>query len=317
VSTSALTQPGEPNALVALLGDRLRRAVPLGPLTSWLVGGPADYLAVAESTASLVEIIAAARTDGLPWLILGRGSNVLVADAGVRGLVIRVQSSATQIDAETGAVDADAGVRLASLAVATAQVGLSGLEFGVGIPGSIGGAVVMNAGAHGGCIADTIVSATVLLPDGSVTELGRADLALGYRESRFRRNRSEVVLGARFGLARREPAQCLATIAEYRQRRRQSQPTDASAGSVFRNPPGTAAGLLLDRAGLKGARIGGAMVSTKHANFFVNAGGATAADVAALIALARERVESAYGIRLEPEVELVGDWPSSPLEGAH
>jgi UDP-N-acetylmuramate dehydrogenase len=306
-----------PARLAALLGARLRRDVSLAPLTSWQVGGPADFFVVATSTQALVEIVAAAQRDGIPWLVLGRGSNVLVADAGVRGLVIRVQSDSSRIDAATGAVTADAGVRLASLAVATASSGLAGLEFGVGIPGSIGGAVVMNAGAQGGCIADTLASAVVLSPDGELVDMSRDSLALGYRTSRFRTTRREVVLAATFSLAHGDPAASLALIAEYRKRRRDTQPTDASAGSVFRNPPGASAGLLLDRAGLKGTRIGGVMVSPKHANFFVNVGGATSSDVVALIALARETVERVDGVRLETEVDFIGEWPDPQRVGGH
>jgi UDP-N-acetylmuramate dehydrogenase len=304
-----------PARLTALLGARLRRDVALAPWTSWQVGGPADYFAVAESTRDLIDIVAAARGDCIPWLVLGRGSNVLVADIGVRGLVIRIQSDHSSVEPVTGAASADSGVRLSSLAVATAQAGLSGLEFGVGIPGSVGGAVVMNAGAHGSTVSSTLVSAAILLPDGSVVELPQQALRFGYRTSRLRTNRSEVVLSARFALARVEPSTALALIGDYRRRRRDTQPTDASAGSVFRNPHGTSAGLLLDQAGLKGTRVGGAAISDKHANFFVNAGGAKAADVADLICLARDTVARVHGVRLETEVDFVGEWPS-PAEAS-
>lgn len=296
-----------------LCGERLKVDEPLAPHVSFQIGGPADLFVTADSVEFLCELISAAREFGLPWLVLGRGSNVLISDRGVRGLVIRVQASAMQIDRETGSVFAEAGVRLASLAVATATEGLTGLEFGVGIPGSIGGAVVMNAGAQGSCIGDILVTATVLGPDGQVRRLLKDQLELGYRTSRFQRSREEVVLAADFRLRHDDPTAPLERIRTHRKRRQDTQPTDPGAGSIFKNPPGAAAGYLVDRAGLRGTRIGGAVVSPKHANFLVNAGGATAADVLALIRLVRSEVERQFGVRLELEVRLVGDWGDEEL----
>lgn len=303
-----------PQRLAAVCGERLKPNEPLGRHLSFQLGGPADYFVAADSIELLQAVIAAAREDGLPWLVLGRGSNVLVSDRGVRGLVVRIQASQQRID-EDGAVYAEAGARLANLAVATATRGLAGLEWGVGVPGSIGGAVVMNAGAHGGCIQDSLVTATVLRSDGQVVTIPNAELGFGYRHSRFHEpdGKPDVVLAADFRLRREDPAATLERLRSYRKHRQDTQPTDPGAGSIFKNPPGTASGYLIDRAGLKGTRIGGAVVSPKHGNFIVNDGGATAADVLALMRLVQAEVERQFGIRLVREVELVGDWDATDL----
>ena len=298
-----------PERLRRVAGEQLRRNEPLARHTSFRIGGPADYLVVVEHVPQLVELVQAAEAEGIPWLVLGRGSNVLVADRGFRGLVIRNLCAGLMIAAD-GRVRAESGVRFAHLATQVAKAGWGGLEYGIGIPGSVGGAVVMNAGAHGGSFGDYLVAAEVLRPDGEITRLERADLQLGYRSSRFHHDRKLVVLAAELALPPTDPAVALARIRECRERRQATQPTAPGAGSIFKNPPeGTpAAGWLIDQAGLKGTRRGDAIISPKHGNFIVNLGQATAADVMALVELAQATVYERFGIRLELEIERVGAW---------
>ncbi|MBI2942104.1 MAG: UDP-N-acetylmuramate dehydrogenase [Chloroflexi bacterium] len=297
-----------PEHIRRVAGDRLRLDEPLADHTSFRIGGPADYFVLADRVPLLVDLVRAANADGVPWLILGRGSNVLVSDRGVRGLVIRNQADGLSIDRQTGLVRAESGLRLASLATQTARAGLTGLEFGIGIPGSVGGAVVMNAGAHGASFGDHLIAVEALTAAGEVARLRREELALGYRTSRFHHDRKAVVLGAELQLPEVEPRVALEQIARFRQRRHETQPTDPGAGSIFKNPPGDAAGRLIDVAGLKGRGHGGAVVSPKHGNFIVNVGGATAADVLALAEVARVTVAERFGVTLELEVERVGEW---------
>jgi UDP-N-acetylmuramate dehydrogenase len=278
---------------------------PLAPHTSFRIGGPVDYLVFARTREDVVDAIGLANELGQPWLVLGRGSNVLVDDAGIRGVVVRNDSSGLVVEPDTGLVRADSGVRLPTIGARTAKVGLSGFEFAVGIPGTVGGGVVMNAGAHGGCVADVLVAAEVLrCGERAVWDVSRLDYS--YRTSRLQSCRDVVVLGGTFQLTAVTPGEALARIAEFRQHRQDTQPVDPGAGSIFRNPPGASAGALIDRAGLKGQRRGGALISPKHGNFIVNVGGATSADVRALVELARESVLRQFGIELHPEMELIG-----------
>jgi UDP-N-acetylmuramate dehydrogenase len=291
--------------LVARYGARVQFEAAYGDYTSFRIGGPVEALVIAKIQVDLIDAIAWAEVSNVPWLVLGRGSNVLIDDAGVRGVVIRNETSSTSIDTESGVVRCDSGVRLPSLGAQSAKVGLRGLEFAVGIPGSVGGGAVMNAGAHGGSIADVLVSADVLVA-GSREAWGPDRLEHAYRSSALQRRRDAVVLSATFKLARGESAVALAQVKEYRVHRQETQPWDPGAGSIFRNPPESSAGALIDRAGLKGTRRGGAIISPKHANFIVNVDGARSADVLALIDLARLTVLREHGILLHPEVELIG-----------
>jgi UDP-N-acetylmuramate dehydrogenase len=294
-----------PDALRTRFGAGLRLNEPLAPHTSFRIGGQAELFLSARSREDLVAAIGLANAAGIPWLVLGRGSNVLIEDAGVRGLVIRNDTGHLAIDRETGLVVADSGVRLPSIGAPAAKAGLTGFEFAVGIPGSVGGGVVMNAGAHGGSISEVLQSAEVLI--GNERELWPASaFSHSYRTSILQQRRDVVVLGAEFRLLPAPAAEALARIQAYRQHRQETQPTDPGAGSIFRNPPGSSAGALVDRAGLKGTARGGALISPKHGNFIVNVGGATAADVIALIELALNTVETQFGVRLHPEVELIG-----------
>lgn len=293
------------SALDRRFGDALRRNEPLGQHTSFRIGGPADLFLSARTREDIVDAIIAASTDGLPWLVLGRGSNVLIDERGVRGLVIRNDASAFTIDRDSGLVRCDSGARLPSVGAQTAKAGLSGLEWAVGIPGSVGGGVVMNAGAHGGCVADVLLSAEVFT-DGHRVIYPAREFEHSYRTSRLQRERQIIVLGAEFSLVVGSSTESLVRVQTYRLHRHETQPTDPGAGSIFRNPPGHSAGALIDQAGLKGTRQGGALISPKHGNFIVNVGGATSADVRALIGLAREAVARRFGIELVTEVEMIG-----------
>jgi UDP-N-acetylmuramate dehydrogenase len=266
---------------------------------------------VVESVEALVEAARAAQADGLPWRVLGGGSNVLVSDAGVRGLVI--VNRARQTVFEDGfVVQAESGANLAALARSCVARGWAGLEWAVGVPGTVGGAVVGNAGAHGGDISGVLQSVTVL-DAGEVVQWPAERLGYAYRNSVLKRSAREgavscVVLAATLALEPGDPAHLAQKADEFLERRKRIQPPGPSFGSMFKNPPGDYAGRLIEAAGLKGTQIGGAQVSPLHANFFVNTGGATAADVLALVQLARQRVQEQFGVELELEVELVGDW---------
>jgi UDP-N-acetylmuramate dehydrogenase len=294
--------------LAAIPGlESIRADAPLAPHVTWRVGGPADLLCTATKVEGLVAAIQAARAQSIPWRVLGRGSNVLVRDGGVEGLVILNRTADLHI--EPPLVTADAGVLLSTLARRTAAAGLAGLEWSAGIPGSVGGAIVSNAGAHGGCVADTL--RRVLLLDGqSETDwVEAAALNLAYRHSILREHDSSdrIVLRAEYAVRTEDPAAIRARMDEQRRQRKATQPTSqASAGSVFKNPPGESAARLIDQAGLKGTWRGGARVSPLHANFMVTKEGASAADLLALIALVGERVRAQFGVSLVLEVQPIG-----------
>ncbi|MCS7038321.1 MAG: UDP-N-acetylmuramate dehydrogenase [Anaerolineae bacterium] len=301
--------------LAALSRDGLRRDVALAPFTSFRIGGPAEVLLTVTSVADLTAALRLLRDWEVPFLILGGGSNVLVSDAGVPGVVIlnRCRGVSWATAAEPPTVTAESGVLLAGLARSAIRRGLAGLTWAVHVPGTVGGAVVGNAGAHGGAIADNLHRVT-LWQDGRVVEVPAAELELGYRSSRLKRMppaTRPVVLKATFHLAHGDAAAEAAAAADYTAYRRRTQPVAQSAGSIFKNPPaGTApaAGYLIEAAGLKGYRIGGAGVSTLHANFILNHGDATAADVVRLMNHIRRTVRDRFGIVLEPEIEFVGEW---------
>ncbi len=290
------------------LGERVRWNEPLAPYTAMRVGGPADLLVICRTTEEIVEAVEMARAAGLPWRVLGGGCNVLVSDAGVRGLVMIHRADRTRVEAD-GTVWAEAGAPMAVLARETAAGGLAGLEWAAGLPGTVGGAVVGNAGAFGGDVASVLHSITLLEPDGSITERPAAWMEFAYRESRIKRmppQERPIVLAATFCLSPGDPAALAARMEEILAWRRTRHPSGATMGSTFKNPPGNHAGRLIEAAGLKGYRIGGAMVSERHANFLINTGSATAADVRALIRHIQAEVERQFGIRLEPEVEFLG-----------
>jgi len=309
--------------LVALSGDIARRVgvkaernSPLGRLSTMRVGGPADLLVTAHNGFELRALIRFARARGLPLTLLGRGSNVVISDRGVRGLVIHVRAESTRVDGN--AYVADAGVPMAKAATETQRAGLSGVEFGLAVPGTVGGAVWANAGAHGSDVRAVLESADVLLADGTEARIPAADLALGYRESRFKHQPSEspdeVVLGARFALEPASAELIKERLDEIRHWRQAHQPLGLpSAGSVFRNPlEDPSAGELIEAAGLKGHQHGGATVSEKHANFIVNDRRGSAADVRHLMDHVRATILESTGVDLQPEIVFVGDWTNWP-----
>ena len=315
-------QPGalDTTALAAEIarrvGVRADRGAPLAKLTTMRVGGTADLLAVAHNGFELRGLIRFARSREIPLLILGRGSNVVASDRGVRGLAVQVRAEESRLDGNRYV--AAAGVPMARAATETQKAGLSGLEFGLAIPGSVGGAIWANAGAHGADVAAVLESANVLGADGSEQKVPAADLGLGYRESRFKHQvdpaAREIVLGGTFVLEPAPPDVIRERLDDIRRWRQAHQPLGLpSAGSVFRNPsPDVSAGQLIDAAGLKGFRIGGATVSEKHANFIVADRTSTASDVRRLGDHVRATIRERDGIDLTYEVEFIGDWAGWP-----
>jgi len=319
MSATALTA----SDLTALAGDIARRIgvkaerdMPLGKLTTMRVGGPADLLVTAHNAFELRALIRFARARGLPLTLLGRGSNVVISDRGIRGLVIHARAEGSKVEGAT--YIAEAGLPMARAATETQQAGLTGLEFGLAIPGTVGGAVWANAGAHGSDVHAILESADVLLADGSDARIPVAELGLGYRESRFKHppadGPAEIVLGARFRLAPADAASIRERLDDIRRWRQAHQPLGIpSAGSTFRNPAdGPSAGALIDGAGLKGAREGGASVSEKHANFVVNDRRGSATDVRRLVDRVHRTVLEATGTDLQPEIVFLGDWEGWP-----
>ena len=305
--------------LRAAFGTRLKSDEPLARYTSARVGGPAEYLALANTAGELAELVRSAWRLGFQPLILGGGSNVLVSDAGVRGLVIlnrarEVVFHAAPAESRPG-VWAESGANLGALARQCGARGLAGLEWAATVPGTVGGAVFGNAGAHGGDLAGSLVMAEILQLDGTVRRWTTAELGFAYRTSRLKQlktqGRPHVVLGAELMLSEGAPEALQATVEAFAAHRKRTQPPGASMGSMFKNPPGDSAGRLIDAAALKGARVGQAEISPLHANFFVNLGQARAADVLALIHKAHAAVLAQFGVDLELEVELIGEWGRS------
>jgi UDP-N-acetylmuramate dehydrogenase len=293
--------------LAASAGVDLERDAPLAPFTTLRVGGPADRLVLARSRETLLASLRLARASGVRCFVLGNGSDIVVADAGIRGLVIR--NRAREITVEGTSLLAEGGSAMAMLVKRCILDGLTGLEFGISIPGTLGGAVWANAGAHEGEMRDVVTSVEVW---DSETDGERAlagdECSFEYRESRFKHS-AEVVLAASLELGRGDPAEIARRVDEHQAQRRATQPlADQNAGSVFRNPPGDHAGRLIEAAGLKGHRIGTASVSTLHANFIVSDREGRASDVRALGDHVRETVASRFGVTLAYEIEFVGDW---------
>jgi UDP-N-acetylmuramate dehydrogenase len=293
------------------LGIRATRDESLARLTTMRVGGPADLFAEARNAFELRGIVRYALTRDIPLFLIGRGSNIVVSDAGIGGLVVHVRAEGHR--SEEDRLVAEAGLPMARAATVTREAGLAGLEFGLAIPGSVGGAVWANAGAHGSDVSSVLREAHVVTADGSEVVQGPADLGLAYRDSRLKHGapgRPEVVISAVFELEPADPGTISARLDDIRRWRQAHQPVgQKSAGSVFRNPEGDAAGRIIDELGLKGRRVGGAMVSPLHANFIINTDGASATDVRRLAEEVREHVRSERGIELRYEIEFVGDWP--------
>jgi UDP-N-acetylmuramate dehydrogenase len=284
--------------------------VPLASLTSFRVGGPAEWCMTPRRLEDLQAGLAWAYAEGLPVTRLGAGSNLLVSDQGLPGLVICTRYLRySHFDLETGQLTVSAGEPLPRLAWQAAELGCSGLEWSVGIPGTVGGAVVMNAGAHRSCAADLLLNVQVIAPDGTLAVLSREDLKYGYRSSILQKD-DRMVVQATFQLQPGFNPDDLKTMTrQHLKQRHSSQPYDRpSCGSVFRNPTPHAAGWLIEQTGLKGHQIGGAMVAQRHANFILNGGNATASDIFRLIHDVRNKVNERWQVLLEPEVRILGEF---------
>ena len=295
--------------------------VSLAPLTTLRLGGVADRMVTAATPEELVSALELARDAGVPAGVLGKGSDLVVADAGVRGLVVRNRADAIDVDRAT--VRAGSGAAMAALVKRCARDGLAGIDFGISIPGTVGGAVWANAGAHGGEMRDIVTEVVAWSPTSGRAEIPADACGFRYRDSRFK-DGDEVVLSAVLELRNGDPREIAELVAAHQAQRRATQPlADQNAGSVFRNPPNDHAGRLIDAAGLKGYRIGSAEVSTLHANFIVADRGGSAVDVRAVGDHVRATVAASAGVELEYEIEFVGDWgapdrwatPTSRLAG--
>lgn len=285
----------------------VRLEEPMKAHTSFRIGGPAELFLTPENAGQLAETIRILRQHEIPVFILGNGSNLLVRDKGIRGAVIQLSGRMSALETDGTALYAEGGALLSAAAAKAAEAGLTGLEFASGIPGSIGGAVIMNAGAYGGEMKDVLESVDVLTRDLRRETLPVEQLGLSYRHSSLA-ERGDIVLGARFRLERGEPQAIQARMAELAEQRREKQPLQyPSAGSTFKRPEGYFAGKLIQDAGLKGKTIGGAQVSEKHAGFLINTGNATAGEMLELIAFCQRTVEEKFGVRLETEVKIVGE----------
>jgi UDP-N-acetylmuramate dehydrogenase len=305
------------------LGDRMLLDEPLSRHTTFGIGGPADGFVVAASASELRECVRLAWSEQVPYLVIGAGANVLVSDKGVRGLVVQNRASAVEIAPEPAGhepaadgfwlVKAESGAALHQVARQAIERGLGGLEWAVDVPGTVGGAVVGNAGAFGGYVSDNLRGAEVLVPGEEERWRLTSELQLAYRSSMFKqvaRNPgfAAVIVSATFALHPEDPSVLRDKAAEYSRRRAETQPQGLSAGSVFKRTAQYPAGFLIENAGLKGARVGGAFVSPTHANFVINDGSATANDVLQLIEHVRSTVNGKFKVALELEVDLVGEW---------
>ncbi|WP_440444168.1 UDP-N-acetylmuramate dehydrogenase [Phascolarctobacterium sp.] len=282
-------------------------AEPMTKHTSFHIGGPAELMAQPQSEAELQSLLLKAAEAAVPVTLVGNGSNLLVRDKGIRGLVIKLGSMLRDINVSGNMLTFGSGVSLAQASKKAAELGLSGMEFAVGIPGSIGGAVYMNAGAYDGEMSKVVKSVRVMDAAGEVSELSAGELDFGYRHSALQGS-SKIVTSVTVELAAGDKQAIAEKMADFSNRRITKQPLELpSAGSMFKRPPGYFAGTLIDQTGLKGYTVGGAQVSTKHAGFVVNIGGATAADVLQLISDVQAKVFAAHGVHLEPEVLVLGE----------
>ena len=297
--------------LLETFGERLLINELLAKYTSARIGGPADAVVIAQSSDDLEDIVNKLWEMDVPFHVMGGGSNVLVSDAGVRGVVVLNKARKVVFEEDGGSptVWAESGSSFGGIARQASQKGLSGLEWAVGIPGTVGGAVIGNAGAHGGDVASILKVAEILQPDVGRQRWTLDQLVFSYRSSVLKSMRGQaVVLSATLKLSHSRPEEIQQRMDEFLAFRRRTQPPGASMGSMFKNPPDDYAGRLIDEAGLKGTRIGGAEISTLHANFFINHGSARAQDVYTLIQHARQAVLEKLAVELELEIELFGEW---------
>jgi UDP-N-acetylmuramate dehydrogenase len=295
--------------LYARLGDKVKENVSLAPYTSARIGGPADILITAESADELARIIKLLRKQEIDYLMLGGGSNVLVSDKGVRGVVVLNRAKGVRFhNDDEPSVTVESGVIFSNLANRCAAKGFGGLEWAATVPGTVGGAVYGNAGAFGGDMAGNLVWAELLTENGR-EKYTAEQLGYGYRTSILKRSELDaVVLAAELRLKNSTKEEVTTNIEQFSAHRKATQPPGASMGSMFKNPNGDYAGKLIEAAGLKGTRIGNAEVSTLHGNFFINHGTTSAEDIRALIQLVIKTVKETQGVELELEIELVGEW---------
>lgn len=299
------------NEWIRKLGEQVEILVaePMKNHTTFRIGGPADALALPKTPEEVAEVVRFCHEHAQSYYVLGNGSNLLVSDEGYRGLVLQLYRNFNDIQVNGETITVQSGAMLAAVARTAYQTGLTGLEFASGIPGTIGGAVVMNAGAYGGEMKNVLKEVTVLTKEGEVLVIPAKALELGYRTSVIPKN-GWIVLGAVLQLKKGDQEQILARMEELKEQRITKQPLDLpSAGSTFKRPDGYFAGKLIMDAGLRGFTVGGAQVSEKHCGFVVNRGNATAADVWELICEVKRRVKEMTGVELEPEVKLLGDFP--------
>lgn len=297
------------DVLYAKLGDMVKENVSLAPYTSARIGGPADVLLTADTSAELARIVKSLWKHEMPFTLLGGGSNVLVSDRGVRGVV--VLNRAKGVKFHTGdqpSVTAESGVVFSNLANRCASKGLAGLEWAATVPGTIGGAVYGNAGAFGGDMAGDLIHAELLTVNGKETFTAE-QMGYGYRTSVLKRGEVKaIVLSAELALKNSNKEEVTVKIQQFSAHRKATQPPGASMGSMFKNPPGDYAGRLIESAGLKGTRIGNAEISPLHGNFFINHANTKAEDIRALIELVQKTVKEKQGVELELEIELIGEW---------
>ncbi len=289
--------------------DRILTSEHMNRHTTFRIGGPADVFAVPRTVEEAVEIVRICREQGVPFYVIGNGSNLLVSDEGYRGVIVQIYKNMSEISVIGDTMTVQAGAMLSVMAKRALEHGLAGFEFASGIPGTVGGAVVMNAGAYGGEMKDVLEEVTVLTEDGAVKAVPAEELELGYRHSVIPQ-KGWIVLGAKLRFQEGDSKEISARMEEMKERRVSKQPLDLpSAGSTFKRPEGNFAGKLIMEAGLRGFSVGGAQVSEKHCGFVVNRGGATAEDVYRLIGEVTARVREHSGITLEPEIKMLGTFP--------
>ncbi len=292
--------------MLKILPGRVRAGEPMIRHTSWRIGGLADVFVEPTSREELRLAVSYANERSIPLTIIGAGTNILVPDEGIRGVVVKVGSGLDRIYLEENVIIAEAGAKLSRVAAVAREAGLGGFEFSAGIPGAIGGAVVMNAGANGASIGVLVKEILLLNMEGCFFKKTKEEMNFAYRSSALQSERA-VVVEAAFSCCRRDKEAIREEMEVFIKKRKETQPLHyPSAGSIFRNPPGDSAGRLIEAAGLKGVRVGDAQISTLHANFIINLGAATARDVMALVERARKSVLELFGIELKPEVKVVG-----------
>mgnify|MGYP000874250801 FL=1 len=287
--------------------ERIRINEPMKDHSSFKIGGPVDILVLPESVEEIQRTIHYCREKDIPYFIFGLGSNLLVRDKGIRGVAIKVGNNLRNFSIFNEEIFAEAGVRLAELSQAAADYSLSGLEFAEGIPGSLGGAVVMNAGAYGGEMKDVLKEVRAITPAGKLSSFKPEEMKLSYRGSIFQEEEL-IVVSALMQLKKERAEDIRARMQDFAKRRRQKQPLEyPSAGSTFRRPAGFFVGPMIEGMGLKGLKVGGAEVSRKHAGFIINSGNATASEVLELIAIVKAKAKEQYGIELETEIKVIGE----------